>query len=262
MQKSVRERQQRKEYDGISSAKEFARILTAHLQDVGHDKHLVVLYSHEILPAVSTPSSEEQEKLRRFVLFNNFGFEKVERLSGNIGYLDPRIFVPPEESTETATAAMNFLANTSALIVDLRECTGGNSAMVAFLSSYFFDSQPVHLNDIYWRPTNSTFQSWTLRDVPGKRYGDKPVYILTSHKTLSAAEEFAYNLKNLKRATLVGEITGGGANPSEAHRINEHFMIGVPSGRAINPVSGTNWEGTGVKLISRSQRNWPSKRRM
>jgi hypothetical protein len=100
MEKSVRERQQRKEYDGISSAKEFARILTAHLQDVSHDKHLVVLYSHEILPAVSTPSSEEQEKLRRFVLFNNFGFEKVERLRGNIGYLDLRIFVPPEESTE------------------------------------------------------------------------------------------------------------------------------------------------------------------
>jgi C-terminal processing protease CtpA/Prc len=243
------ERQQRKEYDGISSAKEFAKTLTDHLQEVSHDKHLRVFYSYEALPDMkeSKPSPEEQEKQRRFGQFINFGFEKVERLSGNVGYLDFRGFIPPEDGGDTAAAAMNFLANTSALIIDLRQNGGGHPAMVAFISSYLFDAEPVHLNDIYWRPDNSTHQWWTLPHVPGKRYGNKPVFVLTSHETFSAAEEFAYNLKNLKRATLVGETTGGGAHPGGAHRVSEHFMTGVPSGRAINPISGTNWEGTGVK---------------
>jgi len=118
--------------------------------------------------------------------------------------------------------------------------------MVALLSSYLFDDEPVHLNDFYWRAQDTTQQFWTLPYVPGKRYGNKPVYVLTSRKTASAAEEFAYNLKNLQRAVLIGETTAGGAHPFETYRIHPHFDAIIPTWRAINPVSGTNWEGTGV----------------
>jgi C-terminal processing protease CtpA/Prc len=117
--------------------------------------------------------------------------------------------------------------------------------MIAFISTYLFD-EPTHLNDLYNRKEDSTTQYWTLPYVPGKRLSDKPVFVLTSNRTFSGAEEFSYNLKNLKRATIIGETTGGGAHPVSGHRIDDHFMIGVPFARAVNPIAGTNWERTGV----------------
>jgi C-terminal processing protease CtpA/Prc len=140
---------------------------------------------------------------------------------------------------------MNFLANVDALIFDLRGNGGGDPKMIAFISTYLFD-EPTHLNDLYNRKEDSTTQYWTLPYVPGKRLSGKPVFVLTSKRTFSGAEEFSYNLKNLKRATIIGEVTGGGAHPVSGHRIDDHFMIGVPFARAVNPISGTNWEGTGV----------------
>ncbi len=250
MEQAVRERIGRKEYDQITSAKTLATTLQNHLQEVSHDKHLRVTYSAEPLPPEGRnggPSPEEIAERLEFLRTINFGFEKVERLPGNIGYIDLRGFQSADLGGETVVAAMNFVANTDALIVDLRRNGGGDPAMVALISSYLFGPQPVHLNDLYFRPDNTTRQWWTLPYVPGKRYGDKKeVYVLTSKRTFSAAEEFTYNLKNLKRATIVGETTGGGAHPGGPRRINEHFAIWVPSGRAINPISKTNWEGTGV----------------
>ncbi len=250
MEQAVRERIGRKEYDQITSAKTLATTLQNHLQEVSDDKHLRVTYSAELLPPQGEhhePGPEEIARELEFLRAVNFGFEKVERLPGNIGYLDLRGFQPAEFGAETVVAAMNFLANTDALIIDLRRNGGGQPDMVALISSYLFGPEPVHLNDLYFRPDNSTRQWWTLPYVPGKRYGDKKeVYVLTSKRTFSAAEEFTYNLKNLKRATIIGETTGGGAHPGGPRRINEHFAIWVPSGRAINPISKTNWEGTGV----------------
>jgi C-terminal processing protease CtpA/Prc len=144
-------------------------------------------------------------------------------------------------------AAMNFLANTDALIIDLRQNGGGDPAMVALISSYLFGNQPVHLNDLYWREGNRTEEFWTKATVPGKRYEGKDIYVLTSNRTFSGAEEFSYNLKNLKRATIIGETTGGGAHPGTGARLGEHFGMFIPMGRAINPITKTNWEGTGVK---------------
>lgn len=118
--------------------------------------------------------------------------------------------------------------------------------MVALISSYLFD-KPTHLNDLYNRQEDFTQQYWTLPYIPGTRLAEKPAYVLTSNHTFSGAEEFTYNLKNLKRATIVGETTGGGAHPVSGHRIDDHFAIGVPFARAINPISKTNWEGTGVE---------------
>lgn len=249
MEAAVRERVKNKEYEAISSAKELAKTLTDHLQAVSNDKHLRVFYSHDPVPELpkrEAPSREMRERMRAQGEAFNYGFEKVERLEGNVGYIDLRAFHPAEMGSETAAAAMNLVANTDALIIDLRKNGGGSPSMVALICSYLFGPEPVHLNDLYYRPDDSTHQWWTLPHVPGKRFEGKPVYVLTSRRTFSAAEEFTYNLKNLERATVVGETTGGGAHPGGARRITANFGLFVPSGRAINPISKTNWEGTGV----------------
>jgi C-terminal processing protease CtpA/Prc len=151
-----------------------------------------------------------------------------------------------EYGGETAVAAMNFLSNTDAIIIDLRNNGGGSPAMIQLITSYLFGSNPIHLNSFYWRPNDVNSQTWTLPHVSGKRSPDTPVYVLTSGGTFSAAEEFSYNLKNLERATLIGATTGGGAHPGGSVVATDRFMVWVPTGRAINPITNTNWEGTGV----------------
>ncbi len=142
---------------------------------------------------------------------------------------------------------MTFLADVDSLIIDLRQNRGGIADTVALISSYLFGPEPVYLNDIYNRFSGETQESWTLPNVVGKRLTDVDVYILTSNVTFSAAEAFAYSLKHLERATIVGEPTGGGAHTGGPYRINAHFSVNVPSGRAVNPITGTNWEGVGVQ---------------
>ena len=249
MEQSIRERVDKKEYDQITSAKQFATKLTDDLQAVSKDKHLRVRYSSEVIPERGPrrePSAEEQEQRRRDLTYMNHGFSKVERLPGNIGYLEFLNFMDEELGADTVAAAMNFLKNSDALIIDMRRNGGGNPAMVALVCSYLFGPEPVHLNDLYWREGNRTDEFWTRKEVAGKRYLNKDVYVLTSNRTFSGAEEFSYNLKNLKRATIVGETTGGGAHPGGGFRISEHFQMFVPTGRAISPITKTNWEGTGV----------------
>jgi C-terminal processing protease CtpA/Prc len=144
-------------------------------------------------------------------------------------------------------AAMTLVANTEALIFDLRHNQGGSPAMVAFLCSYLFPAYPaIHLNDLYWAETDQTHQWWTSPYVPGPRFLDKLVLVLTSPETFSAAEEFAYNLQTLKRAQVVGETTRGGANPGRGFRLNDHFWLFLPTGQAINPITNDNWDGKGV----------------
>jgi retinol-binding protein 3 len=251
MEAALNEHSQKGDYDKVTSAANFAQLLTDHLQAISKDKHLRVLYRYEAIPERSQedrdmPDPEEQARYQQFMKDINYGFEKVERLRGNIGYIDLRGFFDPENGGEVVASAMNFLANTNALIFDLRQNGGGDPAMVAVICSYLFGGEPVHLNDIYDRPQNSTQQFWTLPYVPGKRYLNKDVYVLTSNRTFSGAEEFSYNLKNLKRATIVGETTGGGANPGGSERLDAHFEMFLPTGRAISPITKTNWEGTGV----------------
>jgi C-terminal processing protease CtpA/Prc len=249
MEQSIRERVAKKEYDQITSAKEFATTLTKDLQAVSHDKHLRVRYSHQPIPERgqrSEPTAAEREQFKRDMNWMNHGFAKVERLRGNIGYLEFVHFADEELGADTVAAAMNFVNGTDALIIDMRNNGGGNPAMVALVCSYLFGPEPVHLNDLYWREGNRTDEFWTKKEVAGKRYLNKDVYVLTSKRTFSGAEEFTYNLKNLKRATIIGETTGGGAHPGGGFRVSEHYMMFVPTGRAISPITKTNWEGTGV----------------
>ena len=140
---------------------------------------------------------------------------------------------------------MNFLANADAIIFDMRQNGGGHPGLIQYICSYLFDA-PTHLNSLYWRQGDRTEEFWTLDDVPGPKMPDVPVFVLTSSYTFSGAEEFSYNLQTRERATLVGETTGGGANPGGRMPVNQRFGIFIPTGRAINPITGTNWEGIGV----------------
>ena len=250
MEADIRARAGRKEYDAITGAEQFARKLTEDLQSVSRDLHLMVHYSPKPIPDAAKNdevSAAERESRRRESVRRNHGFERVERLQGNIGYIDLRRFAEPALGGETLAAAMTFVAGTEALIVDLRGNVGGPPSMVALVCSYFFGSRPVHLNDLYWREGGRTEQYWTKPSVPGRRYEGRDVFLLTGRQTYSAAEEFAYNLKNLKRATIVGATTGGAAHHGEMRKLNAHFVVYLPLARAVNPVTKTNWEGTGVK---------------
>jgi hypothetical protein len=248
MEEAVRARQKKGEYDSVTDGDAFAKMLTDNFREVSHDKHLRVNFSPAPMPDRhdGPPDAESLARYRKDMERMNCGFDKVEILPGNVGYLKFDMFADPDICGATAVAAMNFLANVDAIIFDLRENGGGEPRMIALISTYLF-SEPTHLNDFWERKTGATEQYWTLPYVPGKRLDGKPAYVLTAKRTFSGAEEFSYNLKNLKRATLIGETTGGGAHPVSGHRIDEHFMIGVPFARAINPISKTNWEGTGVE---------------
>lgn len=247
MAASVRARLARNEYDGITTAQAFATALTNHLQEVSKDKHLRIVFNAEGFPERRMPTADERARMAAAERRNNFGFYRVERLDGNVGYIDLRGFSGSPDASQPAVAAMNFVAGTDALVFDLRRNGGGSPAMIGLLSSYLFDDV-MHLNDFYIRESNQTRQFWTSPHVQGQKFGGrKPVYVLTAQRTFSAAEEFTYNLKNLKRATIVGETTGGGAHPGGVRRITDHFGVWVPNGRAINPITKTNWEGTGIE---------------
>lgn len=239
-------------YSSITNPPEFGRKLTQDLQAVSHDKHLRVVYDPRVIAAEKkAKTAEDREKLEAEYAEEmkriNYGFKEAKILDGNIGYLDLREFANPKYAAETAHAAMKTFSKADALIIDLRNNGGGSPQMIQLITSYFYPAQPlIHLNSFYDRPNNETTETWTLPEIPGTRRPDMDLYILTSKETFSAAEEFSYNLKNLKRATLVGETTGGGAHPTGSFIATDKYFVRVPRGRAINPITKTNWEGTGV----------------
>lgn len=253
MEEAVKAYQKKGDYDGISDGDDFAKRLTDDFRAVSHDKHLGVFFSPAPMPDMEAqrPDPKREAEHRKDLERENCGFNKAEILAGNVGYLKFDFFADPGICGPTVVAAMNFLANTDAIIFDLRENGGGDPKMVAFVCSYLF-AERTHLNDLWTRKGDVTDQYWTDPYVPGKRpkgegLDAKPAFVLTSKNTFSGGEEFTYDLKTQKRATIVGETTGGGAHPVRGHHINDHFGIGVPFARAINPITHTNWEGTGVE---------------
>jgi hypothetical protein len=244
---AVRAHQKNGDYDRIVDGDAFAFKLTADLRDVSHDKHLHVNFSPVKNPPDKDdePTPEQKADYRKEMEHDNCGFRKVEILPGNIGYLKFDMFGDPDVCGPSLVAAMGFLAHVDAIIYDMRENGGGDPAMVAMACTYLFD-KATHLNDLYDRKEDKTTQYWTLPYVPGALLAGKPVFVLTAHRTFSGAEEFTNDLKTQKRATIVGEVTGGGAHPVAGHRIDDHFMIGVPFARAVNPITHTDWEGTGI----------------
>jgi tetratricopeptide (TPR) repeat protein len=231
-------------YKGLDHPRSFAQALTKDLQEFLGDKHIRI---RELSAAEGSEDPlfsllyDHYDKYK-----HNYGIRDVRVYPGNIGYLELQSFEPLELSRNKISAAMKILADVSALIIDLRRNSGGNPVTVQYLCSYLFE-QPTHLNSQYWRRGDYTEEFWTFDHVDGQQLGDVPIYILTSQFSFSAAEEFAYDLQVLKRAMVIGETTGGGANPGHSFRIDNRFIVFIPTGRAINPVTQSNWEGVGVQ---------------
>jgi hypothetical protein len=244
---ALREHAARGDYDKIALAGPLSAAFTKDLRDVSHDLHVRVDFA--LVPPPPPPQDLPRAARVAELRARNFGFGRIARLPGNIAHLVIDAFVPAEdeEARRGIGALMTQVADADALLVDLRENHGGAPATVALVASYLFDSKPVHLNDMYRREDRSTRAFWTLREVSGKRFGrKKPIYVLTSKETFSGGEELAYDLQSLKRAQLVGEATGGGAHPVALYDLGGGFTVVVPCGQPINPVTKTNWEGTGV----------------
>lgn len=233
--------------DTVTDGEAFAGVLTKQMMDVSHDKYVAMSYSTLASPETPlAPALEEVARYRKEMEQNNCTIEIARTLPHNIGYLKFNAFPDAAVCGKTVAASMTSLNHADAIIFDLRDNRGGYANMVALLATYLFD-HPTHLNDFYNRGENSTEQSWTLPPVPGNRLSDKPVFVLTSPVTFSAAEAFAYDLKMLKRATLVGETTSGRGHMGMPHRIDDHFTIRIPGVRVTNPISKSNWEGIGVE---------------
>lgn len=232
------------DYRMVRDTSAFADLVTAHLQAVSHDFHLRL----EVMPRPpvdSGPAPGVIALFRREMQLSNCTFETVEMLPGNVGYLKLNSFPPLADCRGIAETSMAKLNDAAAIIFDVRYNGGGSPEMVALLASDLFD-QPTHLEDIYNRAEDSTRALWTPAAVRGDKLGDKPAYVLVSRGTVSGAEEFAYDLKMLRRATIVGETTAGAAHLTRPFRIGDFFTIFVPVAKPINPISKTNWEGTGV----------------
>jgi retinol-binding protein 3 len=234
------------DYNAISDGDAFASRLTDDLRAVSHDKHLGVHFNSFKTPPEKGPDAEDAARFHKQMERENCAFDKVEILPNNVGYIKFDGFMDAGFCGPTVVAAMGFVAHTDALIFDLRQNGGGQPAMVTMVASYLFD-KPTHLIDIYNRKEDRTTQNWTLSYVPGQRMTTQPVFVLTSKRTFSGAEEFAFDLKNQKRAVIVGETTGGGAHPVAGHVVADYFMVGVPFAKSLDPVTKTNWEGTGVE---------------
>jgi hypothetical protein len=244
---AIREHERNGDDNEVTDGPTLADLLTKQMTEVSHNKYVAVIYSAvEISEKSSTPTVEEVARYTKEMKQNNCTFEKVAILPHNIGYLKLNSFPDASICGRTASFAMAKLNHADAIIFDLRDNPGGYANMVALIATYLVD-RPTHLNDFYDRSQNSTEESWTLPPVPGNALADKPAFVLTSSTTFSAAEGFSYDLKMLKRATLVGERTSGRGHMGAPHRIDDHFTIRVPSMKVINPISKTNWEGTGVE---------------
>ena len=250
MSNYIEKREKGGAYNYVTDPVAFSDMLTNDMYSIYHDGHLSVQYNPaleaQLLETAASVSPANDTPPQRNINAN-FGFRKVEILNGNIGYINLEHFWADKiYGKETMNAAMQFVSHANALIIDLRNNGGGSPETVTMLCSYFFDKK-IHVNDTYSRPDNSTTEFWTTPDSSLKSLTKMPLYILTSSKTFSAAEEFAYDLKNLKRADIIGETTGGGSHNTFERPVGNGFVIYIPYGKAVNAITKTNWEKVGVK---------------
>ncbi|MFT7589882.1 MAG: C-terminal processing protease CtpA/Prc [Limisphaerales bacterium] len=235
------------DFDEVTDLEAFAEMLTSSVQEINKDKHMRIRPIPARQAEMETPERMIDDAIAQLQDRREgvSGFKAVKKLDGNVGYLDIRYFASMQEGAAVADTYMKLLATSDAVIIDLRENGGGDPAMVQYLCSYFI-RPGVHLNSLYFREGDVTNEFWTLNEIGGERMPDVPLFVLTSDYTFSGAEEFSYNMQTQKRAKLVGMTTGGGANPGGRMPINDLLFVFIPTGKAINPITGTNWEGTGV----------------
>ncbi|MEM1105856.1 MAG: S41 family peptidase [Pseudomonadota bacterium] len=237
-------------FEAAGDGEAFAALISARMQALTGDGHLNVEFSPEPI-ADGEPAKDafDQAQMERWYGAHiNYGVQSVQRLEGNVGYLDLRVFAPIDMGGDTVAAAMTVLADMDALIIDLRHNGGGIGAMADLVASYLFAPERQPLTGIYDGPTGRLTQAFTQPYVPGKRFGgEKPVYVLISQNTFSAAEALAYNLQVLERAKIVGEPSGGGAHPFEYVPITPHFVLWSVTAKSVNPITGGNWQTVGVQ---------------
>jgi len=242
---AIRDHLARGDYAGITGEADFAQRLTDDLRAVTHDLHFRVRYRPKRGTEPMTP-----ELRAKLAVEAKHGIADARSLPGGVGLLKIDSFLEPPETLALQQAyveAMAVVADAPALILDLRDNYGGDPTTVAYVLSYFFEPQPVHVNDVWNREQNVTWQNWTRHDVPGKRFGGrKPMFVLVSHRTVSGGEEMAYDLQAQKRAPVLGEPTTGAANPAPPFDLGDDIRAFIPVARAINPITKANWEGTGV----------------
>ncbi|MFI0976019.1 S41 family peptidase [Streptomyces sp. NPDC021093] len=241
-------------YEGLDGAA-LCTAVTADFQEVVPDKHLRLLWTdvpQTPVRAGDADDADDADENAARAAFSarlreeNQGIRRVEQLEGNVGLIDIRLIPSADEGAAAIGAAMQLVAHTSALVLDLRACPGGMPEGAAMWNSYFFPDDQVHLHDIEDTPSGTSRQFWTVAHLPAPRYLDRPVYILTSADTFSGGEDVAYTLQAHGRAVLVGETTRGGAHPTTRYAVTEHVLVTVPTARTISTVTGTNWEGVGV----------------
>ncbi|HKD06649.1 MAG TPA: S41 family peptidase [Bryobacteraceae bacterium] len=231
------------DYDSAAEGRTFASLLTRHLTQASRDDHFTMEFTPNVFPDFSKPPDPERdERYRAAMQRSNCTFEKVEIGPDKVGYVKLNSFPHPAVCRSRAESAMTSLNRAAALIFDLRDNRGGYPGMVVLLASYLFDHPEYMFNP----GSPVTEQAWTRSPVAGSLLADKPVYILTSSRTYSGAEQFSYDLKMLKRATLVGETTGGATHANVLHNIDDHFAVGIPEYRPVNPYSDRDWAVTGV----------------
>jgi len=235
-------------FDKYQHNESLATALTESVQSINKDKHMRIMSN---APYIAPQNTLEAKSVHRMGQINNYrsinhGFKELKMLEGNVAYLDLRMFAPMDRAKEIADAYMKLLSLADAVVIDLTQNGGGNPSMVQYLCSYFFDKK-LHLNSLYYREGDRTEEYWTLEEVGGKKLVDIPLFIMIGEETFSGAEEFSYNMQTRKRATIIGQTSAGAANPGGTRGINEHLSVFIPTGRAINPITHTSWEGIGVQ---------------
>ncbi len=233
-------------YSNFNDLGKFIVSLENDLHTISNDKQIRIRLVNHNAKSLNLDDPEKLQILqRRKEKINNYGFKKVEILDGNVGYLSFNHFSGHDSATDTAAAIMKFLSNTDALIIDLRNNVGGSSEMLQFLSSYFFNGKTL-LSQTSDRGSNVQKEFWTLKYSPEENMNNRPVFILISSKTYSAAEAFSYYFKVYGRATLVGEASAGFANGGMNFRVNRNLEIYIPTKLVVSPVTKTNWSRIGV----------------
>lgn len=234
-------------FSKVSDKKEFTDLLSTELQSISKDKHMRVLPDRRM----TGEQGVFNQLYERYIFIkrnaeDNYGFKKVETLDDGIACIDLRGFAQTPAAFDVAVLNMKLIKNSNAVIFDLRKNGGGSPEMIRFILSYFFE-QPTHINSLYWRNRDTTVEYWTNENVEGTKLSDVPIFVLTSNYTFSGGEEFAYDIQTQKRGVIIGEVTGGGANPGAIFPAGNGIGVSIPTGTAINPITKTNWEGVGVK---------------
>ena len=244
----IQERMDSGRYSDFKTVSEFLSSFNKDLNEASQDLHLVVFHSPDaVIRYKEKPEKEDPDGWYKHFQMDNFGLVKAEYLAGNVGYLDIRVFAPLLQAKDAAIDMMRYISNCDALIIDVRNCGGGDPHLVQLFESYFFDERPKLLLTLYYRDSDSYEQIRTIPHLPGKKLPTTPLYILTSKRTFSGAEDFSYGLKHHGRATIIGETTGGGAHTIDEKVVHDDFIIHIPTGYPTHPETGANWEGTGVE---------------